>query len=102
MENPLKLRIEEIEAAQLVRSLPDVDIAPINGNYAILGGLKVKDALAAESADSIAATTYANILTVRVGDENRPELKDLAAILKGDEIKAFINKSYDGAVVPSK
>ena len=102
VDNPLKLRIEEIEAAQLVRSLPDVDIAPINGNYAILGGLKVKDALAAEPADSIAATTYANILTVRVGDENRPELKDLAAILKGDEIKAFINKSYDGAVVPSK
>jgi D-methionine transport system substrate-binding protein len=79
-----------------------VDIAPINGNYAILGGLKVKDALAAESADSIAATTYANILTVRVGDENRPELKDLADILKGDEIKAFINNTYDGAVVPSK
>ena len=98
----LKLRSEEIEAAQLVRSLPDVDIAPINGNYAILGGLKVKDALAAESADSIAATTYANILTVRVGDENRQELKDLADILKGEEIKAFINKTYDGAVVPSK
>ena len=45
-ENPKKLRIEEIEAAQLVRALPDVDIAIINGNYAILGGLKVADALA--------------------------------------------------------
>ena len=102
IENPLKLKIEEIEAAQLVRSLPDVDIAPINGNYAILGGLKVKDALAAETADSVAATTYANILTVREGDENRPELKALADVLKSDEIKAFILSTYEGAVVPSK
>ncbi|MBR3880204.1 MAG: hypothetical protein IKJ34_01205, partial [Mailhella sp.] len=102
IENPLKLRIEEIEAAQLVRSLPDVDIATINGNYAILGGLKVKDALAAETAESVAATTYANILTVREGDENLPELKALADILKGEEVKAFISKSYEGAVVPSK
>ena len=53
-ENPKKLKIEEIEAAQLVRALPDVDLAIINGNYAILGGLKVADALSAEKADSIA------------------------------------------------
>ena len=48
-DNPKKLRIEEIEAAQLVRALPDVDIAIINGNYAILGGLKVAEALAVEA-----------------------------------------------------
>lgn len=100
--NPLGLKIEEIEAAQLVRSLPDVDIATINGNYAILGGLKVKDALAAETTDSVAAATYGNILAVRKGDENRQELKDLAAILKSDEIRKFINGKYEGAVVPSK
>ena len=81
-ENPKKLKIEEIEAAQLVRALPDVDLAIINGNYAILGGLKVADALSAEKADSIAATTYANILAVRAGDENRPELKALIDALK--------------------
>lgn len=67
IDNPKKLKIEELEAAQLVRALPDVDIAIINGNYAILGGLKVKDALAAERADSVAATTYANILAIRKG-----------------------------------
>ncbi len=77
VENPKKLKIEEIEAAQLVRALPDVDIAIINGNYAILGGLKVKDALAAEAADSVAATTYANIVAVRAGEEQRPELQAL-------------------------
>lgn len=102
VENPKKLKIEELEAAQLVRSLPDVDVAIINGNYAILGGLKVKDALAAESADSVAATTYANILAVRVGEENRPELKALADALKSEKLREYMNKTYEGAVVPAK
>ena len=102
VENPKNLKIEELEAAQLVRSLPDVDVSTINGNYAILGGLKVKDALAAETADSVAAETYGNILAVRSGDENRQELKDLAEILKSDEIRKFMNDKYEGAVVPSK
>ncbi len=101
-ENPHKLKIEEIEAAQLVRSLPDVDYAAINGNYAILGGLKVKDALATEPADSLAASTYANILAVRESDKDRADLKDLAEVLKSDAVRAFINSTYEGAVVPSK
>lgn len=100
-ENPKKLKIEEIEAAQLVRALPDVDIAIINGNYAILGGLKVKDALAAESADSVAATTYANILAVRKGEEQRPDLQALVKALKGEKVKEYMNKKYEGAVVPA-
>ena len=100
-ENPKKLKIEEIEAAQLVRALPDVDLAIINGNYAILGGLKVADALSAEKADSIAATTYANILAVRAGDEKRRELKALINALKGDQVKEFMTQKYEGAVVPA-
>ena len=95
------IKLEEIEAAQLVRALPDVDLAIINGNYAILGGLKVADALSAEKADSIAATTYANILAVRAGDENRPELKALIDALKSDQVKEFMTKKYEGAVVPA-
>ena len=102
VENPMKLKIEELEAAQLVRSLPDVDVATINGNYAILGGLKVKDALAAETAESVAATTYANVLAVREGDEQRPELKALVEVLKSDDIKKFMMDKYEGAVVPAK
>lgn len=101
VENPKKLKIEEIEAAQLVRALPDVDIAIINGNYAILGGLKVAEALVAEKADSIAATTYANILAVREGDENRPELQALIEALKSDKVKEFMIEKYEGAVVPA-
>lgn len=101
VENPKKLRIEEIEAAQLVRALPDVDIAIINGNYAILGGLKVADALAVEAADSVAAATYANILAVREGDEKRPELRALYEVLISPEMAAFMKKKYAGAVLPS-
>ncbi|MBO4317260.1 MAG: MetQ/NlpA family ABC transporter substrate-binding protein [Mailhella sp.] len=101
-ENPLGLKIEEIEAAQLVRSLPDVAVATINGNYAILGGLKVKDALAAEAADSIAAETYANIIAVREADTGREDLKILAEVLKSDAVKKFMTEKYEGAVVPAK
>ena len=101
VENPKKLKIEEIEAAQLVRALPDVDIAIINGNYAILGGLKVADALAVEAADSVAAATYANILAVREGDEKRPELRALYEVLISPEMAAFMKKKYAGAVLPS-
>ena len=100
VENPLNLKIEELEAAQLVRSLPDADVAIINGNYAILGGLKVKDALAVEAADSMAAATYANIIAARAGDE-RPELKTLVEVLKSEELKKFMNEKYAGAVVPA-
>ncbi len=102
VKNPRKVKIEEIEAAQLGRSLPDLDLAVINGNYAILAGLKVKDALRAESADSLAATTYANIIAVRQGDENRPELQALLKALRSPELQEFMKKTYDGAVVPAK
>ena len=99
--NPKNLKIEEIEAPQLVRSLPDVDISIINGNFAMLGGLKVKDALAAEKNDSLAAATFANI-AVRAGDENRPDLKALCEVLKSDQIKKFMQDKYQGGVVPAK
>ena len=100
VENPKDLKIEELEAAQLVRALPDVDIAVINGNYAILGGLKVRDALAAEAADSIAAATYGNVIAVRQGDENREEIKALMGALKSQEVTNFMKKAYEGAVLP--
>lgn len=100
--NPKNLKIEEIEAPQLVRSLPDVDISIINGNFAMLGGLKEKDALAAEKNDSLAAATFANIIAVRAGDENRPDLKALCEVLKSDQIKKFMQDKYQGGVVPAK
>lgn len=101
VENPLNLRIEELEAAQLGRSLPDVDLAVINGNYAILAGLKVADALGVEKADSQAATTYANVLAIREGDEARPELVELYKALTSPELAQIMRDKYAGAVLPS-
>lgn len=102
VENKKNLKFTELEAAQLVRSLQDVDIAVINGNYALQGNLKVSDALAVEADDSLAATTYANIIAVRKGDENREDIKALVEVLKSDEIKTFIKSTFNGAVVPVK
>lgn len=99
-ENPLNLEIKEIEAAQLARSLQDVDAAVINGNYAIDGGLKVEDAIAVEGSTSVAAETYTNVLVVKEGHENDEKIKVLIDSLLSDEVKKFIEENYNGAVVP--
>ena len=80
--------------------LPDVDLAVINGNYAIDGGLKISDALAVEESGSVATTAYPNVIAVRKGDEDRPELKALVDALKSDTVKQYINETYAGSVVP--
>ena len=100
VENPKNLQLYEVEAAQLPRVIGDVDVAVINGNYAIEAGYKVSDALAVEASDSLAATTYGNIVAVRAGEENDPAIQALIEALTSDEVKAFIESTYDGAVVP--
>ncbi|MGN0305664.1 MAG: MetQ/NlpA family ABC transporter substrate-binding protein [Lachnospiraceae bacterium] len=100
VENPLNLEIVELEAAQIPRSLPDVDIAAINGNYAVGAGLSLKDALAVEAADSLAAQTYGNVVVVKEGNEESDKTKALVEVILSEEVKNFINDNYDGAVVP--
>lgn len=99
VENPKNLQLYEVEAAQLPRVIGDVDVAVINGNYAIEAGYKVSDALAVEASDSLAATTYGNVVAVRAGEENDPAIQALIEALTSDEVKAFIESTYDGAVV---
>ncbi len=100
-ENPKNLKIREIEAAQLARSLQDVDIAVINGNYAIAAGLNATtDALAQEDKDSLTGTSYTNIVAVRKGDEGREDLQALVKALQSDKVKQFIEDTFDGTVVP--
>lgn len=100
-ENPHNIKFEEIEAAQLPRTVQDVDFAVINGNYALAAGFSVNnDALATEDASSEATQTYANILAVKEGRENDPAIQALYAALTSDKIKDYINSTYDGAVVP--
>jgi D-methionine transport system substrate-binding protein len=98
-ENPKKLDIKELEAAQLVRALDDVSIAVINGNYAIEAGLKpASQALALESGQD---NPYANVLTVLKGHESDPGILKLAQLLTSPEVKQFIEDKYDGAVIPA-
>ena len=98
ISNPNDLQIQEIEAAQLPRTLDDVDIAVINTNFAMNANLNpTKDALFMEDSTS----PYVNIIAVRDGDENRPEIKALIDCVKSDKVKNFINDTYKGAIVPA-
>ena len=96
---PENLTIQEVEAAQVARVLPDVDAAVINGNYAIEADLVVSDALATESAEGEAAKAYVNVLAVKEGTENEPKIQALIKALQSQEVKDFIDGEYDGAVV---
>ncbi len=101
VDNPKNLQIEELEAAQLPRSLDSLDVAVINGNYAIQGGLKVTDALAVESANGVAAEAYANILVAKEGNQDSEAVLALADALLSPEVREFIQNTYaDGSVVP--
>ena len=100
-ENPKNLVITEMDAAQLARSLPDVDLAVINGNFALAAGLNAaEDALAVEDASGDAAQTYANLLGVKAGRENDPAIQALLRALQSDQVRDFINENFGGAVVP--
>lgn len=100
IENPKNIEIVEMEAAQLPRVLTDVDMAVINGNYAIDAGLKLADAIAIEADDSEAAEAYANVVAVQKGNENSDKIKALVKALQSEEVKKFMEETYGGAVVP--
>ena len=99
VDNPKNLQFSEMEAAQLPLRLADLDMAVINGNYAIDAGLSMDDALATESADGEAAQAYVNVLAVKEGREDDPAIQALAAALCSDEVKTYIEENYNGAVV---
>ena len=100
-ENEKNLEIVEVEAAQVSHLVGEADYVILNGNYALEAGFSVaKDALAYESSDSEAAKTYVNIIAVKEGNENSEGIKALVEVLKSDEIKKYINDTYDGAVIP--
>lgn len=99
--NPKNLKFKELEAAVVPTVIKDVDIAALNGNYAIQAGFDpTKDTLATEKAGGLAAKTYQNILVVKEGNENTAKTKELKKALKSDEVRDYINKNYKGAVVP--
>ncbi len=97
-ENPKNLSFKELDAAQLPRSLADLDAALINTNYAIASGLSPKeDSIAMESVDN----PYVNVIAVRKGDEEAAWVETLLKAYHSDEVKAFIDESYQGTVITS-
>lgn len=101
VENPYNLDIVELEAAQVPRVVDEMAYVVLNGNYALQANFSVaKDSIAYESADSEAAKTYVNVIAVKEGNENSEGIKALVDALKSDEIKSYINDTYDGAVIP--
>lgn len=101
VENPLNIKIQELEAAQVARVKDEVAFVVLNGNYALQAGFSVsQDSIAYEQADSEAAKTYVNVIAVAEGNENSEAIQALVKVLKSDAIKTYINDTYDGAVIP--
>ena len=98
VDNPKNLEFREIEAQTLPSSLPDLDLAVINSNYALGAGLNPStDALAIESSDS----PYVNVLVIKEGNEDNEAIQALVEALHSDTIREFIETEFDGAVVPA-
>lgn len=101
VENPYGVEIQELEAAQVARVIPEVAFVVLNGNYALEAGYSVaNDSIAYEESDSEAAKTYVNVIAVKEGNEENEGVKALVEVLKSDAIKQYINDTYDGAVIP--
>ena len=100
-ENPKNIKIQELEAAQVARVKDEVAFVVLNGNYALEAGFSVaKDSIAYEKSDSEAAKTYVNVIAVEEGNENSEAIQALVKVLTSDEMKLYINDTYDGAVIP--
>lgn len=96
--NPKNVKITELDAEQLPRVLQDVELAVINTNYALEGGLNpLKDALVIEGGDS----PYANIIAVRTEDKENDKIKALTKAATSEEVKKYIEDNYKGAIVPA-
>jgi D-methionine transport system substrate-binding protein len=96
--NPKKVKLVELDAAQLPRALGDVDAAVINTNYALAAGLQpTKDAIAIEDIHS----PYANLIAVRAQDKDKPWVKKLVAAYQSEDVRQFIKNEFKGSMVPS-
>jgi D-methionine transport system substrate-binding protein len=94
-ENPKNLKIRELEAAQIPRSLEDVDFAAINTNYAMTAGLVPnKDAISLEDVNS----PYANVIAVKSANKDNPAIQKLIKAYQSDEVKKFVQEHFQGSV----
>lgn len=96
-ENPKKLEIIELEAAQLPRSLDDVTISVINAGYAKSANLDSKKALATEDNTS----PYVNIIAAREQDRDNPTYQKFVKIFQSDNVRKYINDNFSDGLVPA-
>ena len=97
VDNPKRLKFVEVEAAQLPRTLDDLDAAAVNTNYAIPAGLQPgRDSIAQEGAKS----PYVNLIAVREQDKDKPWVARLVKAYQSDEVRRFVQAEFKGAVVP--
>ncbi len=99
VDNPKDLKFNEMEAALLPSVLPDVDLAVINGNYAVGAGIE-DTVLTTEDKESEAAKEFANVVAVRTGDEGKAPIQKLLAALQSEGNAKFIDEKYNGTVIP--
>ena len=100
VDNPKNFQFKEIEAAQLPRSLGDVDAAVITMNYVMSAGLNVKDqGIFLEPKDEPLAVM---VLAVRAQDKDNPTYKKIAEIFHSDAVKKFIADKYNGTIEPAE
>lgn len=98
IDNPKKVKIIELDAAQLPRSLDDFDAAVINGNFAESAGLSpTKDAIAVEASTG----PYANVIAIRAADKDKPWVAKLIKAYHSPEVKKFVLEKYKGSVITS-
>ena len=98
IDNPKGVQIVQLEAAQLARSLDDLDASAINTNYALQAGLvPTRDAIAIEEARS----PYANLIAVRTADKDKPWVAKLVKSFQSPEVKAFVSEKFAGSMVPA-
>ena len=99
--NPKNLKFKELDPSAVPTAIKDVDLAAMNGNYAIQAGFNpTKDPLTSEKVGGIAAKTYENIIVVKKGSEKLAKIKALIKALKTSAVRDYINKNYKGAVLP--
>ena len=95
------IEIVEVEAAVVSHYTSEAAFVVLNGNYALAAGLNVaKDAIAYELASSSAASTYANVVVVKEGNEDNEGVQALIEVLQSQEIQDFINEKWEGSVIP--
>ena len=101
-DNPHNIEIVEMEAASLPTSLPDLDMAVINGNYAIDAGLSLDDAVAMEDAESTAIREdYANVIVTTPELEDDERIAALVAVLQTEDFKAYLEETFGGSAQPA-